>query len=175
MWKKPKGILILISWYADANANLRIFLYLLLKVRGIPEMTSGHISDVQIISEKVIGLCRIFFFFWLGIPKVVSDSFTTVSVEVTLAVGRNIPQLSKCSVPALHALLVLSKSMRAVSDDVHFFLEHRNLTSSCSAVSVAEETYLSPAKTVDVFRKTILYVSQDPLMEFESQEKRCWV
>lgn len=42
----------LIFW--SLNSNFRIVLYFLLKLRIIPEMTSGCISKVQIISKQVI-------------------------------------------------------------------------------------------------------------------------
>lgn len=51
----------LIFW--SLNSNFRIFLYFLLKVRIIPEMTLGYISKVHIISKQVMCISFFFFFF----------------------------------------------------------------------------------------------------------------
>lgn len=66
--------------FQSLNYNFRIFLYFFFKVKVIPEMTSGYISKIQIISKQVIRIC--WFFFFKCIPKVVNNSYTTVTVEL---------------------------------------------------------------------------------------------
>lgn len=63
-----------------------LFFVLFIEVRVIPEVTSEYTSKAQVILKQVTCVCC---FLGEDVPKFVSDSSTTITVELTLTIVKN--------------------------------------------------------------------------------------